>query len=78
MIICSGCGKLIEKDFFYCPWCGVSRVANDTKDADELRILKYKQNQKEMRDHQFEVMAEQLDDLEKELSVLVLSAEMSK
>ena len=78
MIICSGCGKLIEDRFFFCPWCGVSRIEKDTKEAADLRILQYQQRQKEKRERCVEHMSEQLDDLEKELSVLVLSAEMAK
>lgn len=22
--VCSGCGKTVSKDYFYCPWCGIS------------------------------------------------------
>ena len=78
MIICSGCGKLIDNHFFYCPWCGVSRLEKDTKEAEDLRIEQYSLFQKEKREQQVMNMARELDDLEEELSVLVLSAEMHK
>ena len=27
--VCRGCGRTIDNDFIYCPWCGYSRVASD-------------------------------------------------
>ena len=78
MCICGGCGKLIDKKFYYCPWCGYSRVENEKEDSAELRYTKYKEKQMERRNNQIERMEEQLDSLEKELSILVLSAEMHK
>ena len=33
MSICSGCGKLIDNKFYYCPWCGYSRVQKETEDS---------------------------------------------
>ena len=78
MCICSGCGKLIDKRFYYCPWCGKSRVAQEKDDSAELRFAKFKEIQFQKRYNQLEKMEEQLDDLEHELSILVLSAEMHK
>ena len=78
MCICSGCGKVIDKRFYYCPWCGYSRVAQEKDDSAELRYAKFKEKQFQKRYNQLEKMEEQLDDLEHELSILVLSAEMHK
>ena len=78
MCICGGCGKLIDKRFFYCPWCGKSRVAQEKDDSAELRYAKFKEKQFQKRYNQLEKMGEQLDDLEHALSILVLSAEMHK
>ena len=78
MCICGGCGKLIDKRFFYCPWCGKSRVAQEKDDSAELRYAKFKEKQFQKRYNQLEKMGEQLGDLEHELSILVLSAEMHK
>ena len=25
--ICGGCGRTIEKEFVYCPWCGQSKIS---------------------------------------------------
>ncbi len=78
MCICGGCGKLIDKRFYYCPWCGYSRVEKEKEDSTELRYTKFKERMMERRYNQLEKMEEQLDSLEKELSILVLSAEMHK
>ncbi|MBP5519308.1 MAG: hypothetical protein J6X84_01840 [Treponema sp.] len=78
MCICVGCGKLIDKRFFYCPWCGYSRAEKSEEESSELRYAKFKEKLQEKRYNQIEKMEEQLDSLEKELSILVLSAEMHK
>ena len=78
MCICGGCGKLIDKRFYYCPWCGYSRAEKEKQDSTELRYTKFKERMMERRYNQLEKMEEQLDSLEKELSILVLSAEMHK
>ena len=78
MCICSGCGKLIDKRFYYCPWCGFSRVVQEKDESAELRYAKFKEKQFQKRNNQIEKMEEQLDTLEHELSILVLSAEMHK
>ena len=45
MCICGGCGKLIDKRFYYCPWCGYSRVVQEKDDSAELRYAKFKEKQ---------------------------------
>ena len=78
MCICGGCGKLIDKRFYYCPWCGYSRVQKEEDDGAKLRYKEFKEKQFQKRNNQIEKMEEQLDTLEHELSILVLSAEMHK
>ena len=78
MSICGGCGKLIDKRFYYCPWCGYSRVQKEEDDSAKLRYAEFKEKQYQKRYNQIEKMEEQLDSLEHELSILVLSAEMHK
>lgn len=76
--ICSGCGKLIDSAYFFCPWCGTSRVNQESEKSMELRYRQYRQRIEENRRSQLEKMSEELNNLEQELSVLVLSAEMHK
>ena len=78
MCICGGCGKLIERAFHYCPWCGYSRIEEEKRLSMDKKFEVYKEKYLEKRSAQIEKLSSQLDDLEKELSVLVLSAEMHK
>ena len=76
--ICKDCGKLIDSTFLYCPWCGYSRIRRNEKTSANLRYLEFLRQQEENRKRQLRQMENQLNDLEKELSVLVLSAEMHR
>ena len=77
MCVCKGCGRTLEKKFVYCPWCGVSRVDNEDESL-EVLLNNYEENRREVRRRQLYEMERELDDLEEELSVLVLSSEMHK
>jgi len=77
MNICAGCGKLMESRFFYCPWCGKSRINEDTEDSMELRYQRYRQMQNEKQLEKMARMSEELDQLEEELcNILVKSPVM--
>ena len=77
--VCKGCGRTLNKDFLYCPWCGISRVSNtDDKESLEMMLNHYEEDRKDVRRKQLYEMERELEDLEQELSVLVLSAEMHK
>ena len=78
MCICGGCGKTIESAFHYCPWCGFSRIEEQKKQSSDLKFEQYKKQYLETRSAQIEKLSSQLENLEKELSVLVLSSEMHK
>ena len=78
MKICSGCGKLIESKFYYCPWCGYSRLEEENADSENLRYNQFKQKQEASRALRIEKMKKDLDQLEEELSVMVLSAQLAR
>lgn len=78
MCICDGCGKLIDSKFYYCPWCGYSKVDQEKEDSLQLRLNQLQEKQKAARQSQIERMEAELDALERELSVLVLSTEMAR
>lgn len=78
MCICGNCGRTIQSQFYYCPWCGESRMKQQTEASDERLYRKIEEVRDRKRYDQLEKMEEQLDNLERELSVLVLSAEMHK
>lgn len=73
MNICAGCGKLMDSKFYYCPWCGTSRIDGDNEDSIELRYQRYKQLQNERQLEKMAQMAEELDQLEEELCEMVLT-----
>ncbi|MGI5059127.1 hypothetical protein [Treponema pectinovorum] len=75
--VCGGCGRTIEKEFLYCPWCGQAKMHND-KDALEAVFRNLEQKQAENREKRLKKLEKQLDDLEQDLSILALSAEMAK
>lgn len=78
--VCKGCGRTMDTEFLYCPWCGYSRMAHNQIEDDSLEDLfaRYEKLQKDTRRKHLQEMGRQLDELEKELNVLVLSAEMHK
>ncbi len=76
--VCQGCGRTIQKDFLYCPWCGFSRVSENKGDSLDDLLNKFAQCKKDSKRQHLCDLERQLDDMEKELSVLVLSAEMHK
>lgn len=78
MNICCGCGKTIEKKFFYCPWCGLSKISKNYEDEVDFNYFQYKERLIKTREDQVKKLQNDLELLEKELSVLVLSAEMHK
>ena len=70
--------SFIEKKFLFCPWCGYSRVSHEDEESLEMLFSQFEENQKDNRRKQLYEMERQLDNLEQELSCLVLSAEMHK
>lgn len=77
MAVCKGCGRTIDSRFSYCPWCGKSKLSAET-DSLEVLFNRYEERQKNSRRQQLYEMEQELDKLENELSILVLSAEMHK
>lgn len=77
MCICKQCGREIHKEFLYCPWCGDSRASYEEDSLDVL-FNRYKTLQNISRKKQLQIMQMQLNELEEELSVYALSAEMAK
>lgn len=77
VVVCRGCGRTIDSDFIYCPWCSHSRIT-DTTDSFEEVFARLEKLQDESRDQQLISMEKQLDELETELNMIVLSTEMHK
>lgn len=77
--VCKECGRTIEKEFIYCPWCGISRigVTNNQEVLDSV-FTQLEEKQADDRNRRLRKLETQLEELEKDLDVLVLSAEMHK
>lgn len=74
--VCLGCRRTINKEYLYCPWCGLKKTEDhglDTLDSvfDRLEALQYQERMKYI-----EKLEAELADLEKELDNLTLSAEL--
>ena len=77
--VCKECGRTIEKEFIYCPWCGMSRIGvTDNQEVLDSVFLKLEEKQADDRQKRLRKLETQLDELERDLDVLVLSAEMHK
>lgn len=77
--VCKECGRTIEKEFIYCPWCGMSRIGvADNQEVLDSVFLKLEEKQADDRQKRLRKLETQLDELERDLDVLVLSAEMHK
>ncbi|MBP5588091.1 MAG: hypothetical protein J6X37_05135 [Treponema sp.] len=77
--ICGGCGRTIEKEFVYCPWCGQSKISMmSEEDRMEEIFNRLEEIQNNSRVEKIEKMGDKLNQLKKELDSLVLCSEMHK
>lgn len=79
MIICKDCGRTVNENYIFCPWCGKSkadRIANMSEK--ELLIETIKKKRYEEQTIKIMELNKKLEALERDLSILVLSAEMHK
>ncbi len=75
--ICGGCGRTIEKEFVYCPWCGQSKISMmSEEDRMEEIFNRLEEIQNNSRVEKIEKMGDKLNQLKKELDSLVLCSEM--
>lgn len=80
MSICGCCGRTTDKNFPFCPWCGKSKIkaADESRETQDVIIRNNLDKKHAEQVEQMEAIGKKIDDLERELSVLVLSAEMAK
>ncbi len=76
--VCRTCGRTIETNFLYCPWCGQSRIEESaSKNLDEM-FSRLEQVRLQHKVKHIEKLDAELAALEKDLDTLVLSVEMHK
>ena len=76
--VCSGCGREIEKSFVYCPWCGIQLIKKESREYQNLFFEQVEQKRRTEQEQKLQNVGKQLDELEKELDVLVLCAELAR
>lgn len=75
--VCRGCGRTIDSDFMYCPWCGQSYVHENTLSIDDV-FHQLETLQATDRNERVAHIQTQLDQLEKELDDIVLKEGIHK
>jgi uncharacterized Zn finger protein (UPF0148 family) len=78
MCVCKTCGRTIDGEFIYCPWCGESRLEPEDRKSMDAVFDRIVELQDEAREKRISKMQNQLDELDKELSNLALSVEMHR
>lgn len=76
--ICGGCGRMIEKQFIYCPWCGAMQIKKTGSEYQKLRCRQAEEKRRAGQEKQLQTVENQLAALEKELDVLILSAVLAQ
>ena len=76
--VCSGCGREIEKNFVYCPWCGIQLIKKESREYQNLFFEQVEQKRRTEQEQKLQNVGKQLADLVKELDVLVLGAELAR
>ena len=73
---CFNCGRMILSEYDFCPWCGKEQVLKkelvSDMTGDNLS------NISRVRQIQIEAVQKKLEELEKELNILVLCRELSR
>jgi len=78
MSICGCCGRTTDKAYPFCPWCGKSKVSSGSEMDQEVMAQNLADKKHAEQFEHMEEIGRQIDELEKELSILVLSTEMAK
>ena len=76
--VCHGCGRTIEKEFLYCPWCGFSQIENPSEHKLESVFTQLEEIQLQNKVKYIKMLDQELEELERYLETLALSVEMHK
>lgn len=74
--VCAGCGRTINKEYLYCPWCGLEKEDGHVPKSldpvfEKLEALQYRDRIKYI-----DKLEAELAELERELDNLTLSTEL--
>lgn len=76
VIICRFCGKTIDSNFLYCPWCGELLLKNDH--VSEIVNRVFNNVEEKETGKRIEKIGMSLDILEKELTSVIHTMESKK
>ncbi len=76
--VCGGCGRTSDNDVIYCPGWGQAKMRSDEKSVIDAVFKNLERKQAEDRVRRLASLGKKLDDLEQDLNILALSAEMAK
>jgi len=69
--VCNNCGKTIEKEFLYCPWCGKQNGAADDKSVLENVFKQLEAKQVNDRQSRVKKIETKISEIEKGLDGLL-------
>lgn len=67
VIVCHGCGRTIDSEFLYCPWCSLSRVTSDASLSIAGVFDRLNRMQECARSIQIKDLERELDEIERGL-----------
>lgn len=76
--VCRCCGRTINQEFLYCPWCGKEKVPENDDYVFENVMRQLEEKQIDGRNRRLIDIKNRLNDLEHDLDYLVLNAESHK
>lgn len=74
--VCPGCGRTVNREYLYCPWCGVERSGGRGLESLDRVFRKLEALQCRDRLKYIDRLEAELADLERELDRLALGAEL--
>lgn len=74
--VCSGCGRTINREYLYCPWCGLEKEGGHVPESLDPVFEKLEALQCRDRIKYIDKLEAELAELERELDNLTLSTEL--
>ena len=72
---CKNCGRTIERDFIYCPWCGAKKTLGIPHSTSEEVFNELEQKQISALEERIAEIYRRLDDLESDFGSMSRSSE---
>ncbi len=68
--VCNNCGRTIEKQFIYCPWCGIQKGSLDAIKALDEAFDRIEEMQRNRQLSLLEELKAKIREIEKDLGML--------